>query len=137
MNYQGMVFSRLHLSVTRSLAVSAFVLLATAAQGQAVIATVPVGKRPQAVALNPVTNTIYVITGTTRVFGVTVIDGATNSTVIVTDPNLRFPQAVAVNPVTNKIYVANAIGNNTIINGVTNSTITVTDPNAASPRAVA
>jgi LGFP repeat len=54
------------------------------------------------VALNPVTNKIYVTNGGG---GVTVIDGATNTTTPVTTGNT--PSAVALNPVTNKTYVTN------------------------------
>ena len=68
-----------------------------------VTATVSVGKGPLAVAVNPVTNKIYVANfdGDT----VTVIDGATNSTATVSVGD--HPQAVAVNPETDKIYVVN------------------------------
>jgi YVTN family beta-propeller protein len=68
--------------------------------------TVGAGGYPNAVAVNPVTNKIYVAIGSDS-GTVTVIDGATNSTTTLTDPNAIGPTAVAVNPVTNKIYVAN------------------------------
>jgi uncharacterized repeat protein (TIGR03803 family)/YVTN family beta-propeller protein len=118
------------------------ILLAVPAQSQAVIATVPVRPDPGSLAVDLVTNKIYVscpvgqcTAGTTPT---TVIDGATNSTTNVTDPNAIFPQGVAVNPATNKIYVANAISNNVmVIDGATNSTTTVTDPNAIGPGVVA
>ena len=119
--------------------------LATAlrsAVAQDLIATVPTGQSPYAVAVNPVTNKIYV----TNLCGdssscvptppgtVTVIDGATNDTTTVTvGVN---PQAIAVNPVTNQIYVANGCGNDpqclspngtvTVIDGATNQTTTIT-----------
>lgn len=114
---------------------------------QAVVATVPLGgpgAEPQAVAVNPVTNKIYVAGGAITVIGViTVIDGATNATTSVQAGVV--PVAVAVNSVTNKIYVANqgdkingsSRGNITVIDGLTNATTTVTDPNAAFPSAVA
>ena len=54
-------------------------------------------------AVNPVTNQIYVANGGRQQF-VTVIDGATNNTTTVA---VARPEAVAVNPVTNQIYVAN------------------------------
>ena len=105
-------------------------LTSLAARGQAVIppgptvtATVAAGTNPQAVAVNPVTNKIYVANGGNSV---TVIDGATNATTTVTDPNASSPYAVAVNPVTNQIYVANNGSNNvTVIDGATNATTTV------------
>ena len=84
--------------------------------------TVSVGNSPIAVALNPVTNKIYVADYYSA--NVTVIDGATNSTTTVSTGTL--PRAVAVNPVTNKIYVANYSSNTvTVIDGATNSTTTV------------
>jgi YVTN family beta-propeller protein len=85
------------------------------------------------VAVNPVTNQIYVANGGSN--NVTVIDGATNLTTTVTDPNAKYPAAVAVNPVTNKIYVANSSSDNvTVINGTTYATTVTTT--GASPNAV-
>src|SRR6266852_5780374 len=100
--------------------------------GQRVTATVAAGAASRAVALNPVTNKIYVANANSN--NVTVIDGATNTTATVNAGT--FPIAVAVNPVTNTIYVANFNSNNvTVINGATNTTTTVNA--GASPRAVA
>lgn len=101
---------------------------------------------PRALAVNSITNKIYVANFWSG--NVTVIDGSTNSFVTVADPNAKGIQsvAVAVNPVTNKIYVANnnlfgfsntTAGNVTVIDGATNSITTVTDPNAIAPVAVA
>ena len=96
-----------------------------------------------AVAVNPVTNRIYVANNGSP-GNVTVIDGETNSTTTVSDPNGISPNAVAVNDATNKIYVANGgaypaanHGTVTVIDGATNSTTTLTDPNALAPQAVA
>jgi len=55
------------------------------------------------VAVNPVTNKVYVANWTSN--NVTVIDGATNVTTTVAAG--MQPHAVAVNPVTNKVYIAN------------------------------
>jgi YVTN family beta-propeller protein len=66
-------------------------------------ATVPAGTAPYSVAVNPVTNKIYVANYSSQ--NVTVIDGATNATTTVMAGS--YPDALAVNPVTNKIYVAN------------------------------
>jgi len=101
------------------------------------ITSVFAGNGAIAVAVNPVTNKIYVAV---RVFcetcgsgSVTVIDGATNSTTTVTDPNAVGPLAVAVNPPTNKIYVGNpGSGSVTVIDGASNSTTTINDPGAIS-----
>ena len=104
---------------------------ATPARGQTVIATIPVGQTPVAIAVNPVTNKIYVSCLTNGV--ITVIDGATNTTAAtLTDPNASFVQQVAVNSATDKIYVANFNSSNvTVIDGATNSITTVKDPNAS------
>jgi DNA-binding beta-propeller fold protein YncE len=105
---------------------------------QVVIATIPAGASPNAVAVNSVTNQIYVTNrcgsdpscaspGT-----VTVIDGATNNTATVSAG--YNPQGVAVNSVTNQIYVTNRCGGDpscaspgtvTVIDGATNNTTTV------------
>ena len=89
---------------------------------QTVSATLPAGTAPQSVAVNPVSNQIYVANGGSNT--VTVIDGATNATTTVAAGTV--PRSVAVNPVTNQIYVANDGSNNvTVIDGATNATSTV------------
>jgi YVTN family beta-propeller protein len=109
------------------------------ATNSATTVTDPSAIQPQAVAVNPVTNKIYV--GNSVSNNVTVIDGATNSTTTVTDPNASFPIAVAVNSVTNKIYVKNVNFTVTVIDGLTNSTVTLSTPtssdSALSPNLVA
>jgi YVTN family beta-propeller protein len=87
-----------------------------------VTTTINTGTNPQAVAVNPVTNKIYVANYYSD--NVTVIDGATNGTITVSAGD--GPNAVVVNPVTNKIYTVNATSNNiTVIDGATNNTTTV------------
>jgi YVTN family beta-propeller protein len=110
------------------------VLLVAPAQGQTVIATVPVGQTPGNLAVNPLTDKIYV--SNIGSGDITVIDGATNSTTTIKDPSAQLMQTVALNPVTNKIYVAvwNGV---TVIDGATNSITTVTDPNASGSHGVA
>src|SRR5207244_4138226 len=104
------------------LTVFLFILPAISAQGQTVTATLTAGTSPFAVAVNPVTNKIYVANFSGDV---TVIDGASNNTSTVTAGTGPF--AVAVNPVTNKIYVANVSSNDvTVIDGATNGTSNVT-----------
>ncbi len=100
--------------------------------------TVTTGGIPAAVAINPVSNKIYVAncgvcTGGSNI--VTVIDGATNAATAVSAG--IDPWDVAVNPVTNKVYVSNNAGSVTVIDGATNTTATLTDPNAINPYAVA
>ncbi len=83
---------------------------------------VAAGTYPQSVAVNPVTNMIYVANNSSS--NVTVIDGATNTTTTVAAGS--HPYSVTVNTVTNKIYVANNnSGNVTVIDGATNITTTV------------
>ena len=116
--------------------------------------TVPAGICPTAVAVNSVTNKIYVANfgfssvtcGSCFDYGsITVIDGAANAGVTITDPNARFPRALAVDPATNKIYVANQgslmtpttnPGNVTVIDGATNAITTVADPKAFAPNSL-
>ena len=69
---------------------------------------VAAGSSPLAVAVNPVTNKIYVANEDSD--NVTVIDGSDNSTSTVAAGTS--PYAVVVNPVTNKIYVANHFSDN-------------------------
>ncbi len=119
------------------------------ALSQVVIATLPAGTHPNAVAVNAGTNKIYVANQTCDTIPcpgpgtVTVIDGATNTTTTV---NVGvYPNGVAVNPVTNKIYVTNKCGLDvncaslstvTIIDGATNATATVPVGYAATAIAV-
>jgi YVTN family beta-propeller protein len=98
--------------------------------------TDPNAEDPIAVAVNPITNKIYVANNGdlgkngTNIGSITVIDDTTNSTTNITDANALSPHAVAVNPVSNRIYVANGNGSVTVIDGATNSVSTITDPNA-------
>src|SRR5260370_538592 len=94
-----------------------------AAYAQIVPTTVNAGTNPNSVAVNPVTNKIYVANSGSA--NVTVIDGATNSTTTVNAGTI--PVSIAVNPVTNKIYVANFTSTNvTVTDGSTNSPTPVT-----------
>jgi YVTN family beta-propeller protein len=82
-----------------------------------VVSTIPVGQNPVAVAVNPVTNQIYVAnfspyTPTTSIdcgippYGsATVIDGTTESTTTINLQYRQGPFAVAVNSATDKAYV--------------------------------
>src|SRR5260370_4233661 len=113
-----------HRYVTPMCAIVCALLLQPSAGAQIVTATIPVGIYPVAVAVNPVTNKIYVATSRGTV---TVIDGGTNTVCnTCTVAAGTTPYAVAVNPATNKIYVANHNNNNvTGIDGTTNATTTV------------
>src|SRR5215831_14061863 len=98
-------------------ALAALALFPLAGRAQKVTTTVPVGTNPFEIAINPITNKIYVANLSSA--NVTVIDGATNATTTVSAGSS--PRAVAVNPVTNRIYVANESSNNvTVIDGASN-----------------
>lgn len=87
-----------------------------------ILATIPVGKGPGDLSVNPKTNMIYVTNYGDNT--VSVINGKTNS-VIATVSVGKAPVHVAVNPNTNSVYVANAKGNTvSVINGNNNSIIT-------------
>lgn len=119
----------------RNLVLAAAALLlvtATAWPAVASATTIPAGNDPVAIAVNSVTNKIYVANFSSN--DVTVIDGATNSATTVGVG--QAPIAIAVNSVTNKIYVANSgSAGVTVIDGATNSTATVAV--GASPNDVA
>ena len=101
-------------------ATMAILFAITLANADWVTDTIATGTNPRAVAVNPVTNTMYVAN-----FGsatVTVISGAF-SQITATITVGSSPCAVAVNPLTNKIYVANQAGGSvTVIDGATNLT---------------
>jgi YVTN family beta-propeller protein len=129
---------RLSFTAVLSLAAGLLLLPRGPAWAQTVSSTLTVGSAPGAVAVNTLTNKIYVVNTLSN--NVTVIDGATNATTKVSVGN---PVAVAVNEVTNKIYIAagslvrpGPIGI-TVIDGATNSTTTITDPDMKFPRALA
>jgi large repetitive protein len=118
-------------STLMSLSLVLSLLLPLAAQAT----TITAGVGPWAIAVNPMTNKVYV--ANYSYFGeVTIIDGGTaTATSVFTGYS---PAAVAVNPVTNKTYVANFNGDSvTVIDGATNSTHTVVDGTARGPAAIA
>ena len=84
--------------------------------------TDPNASAPRDVAINPVTNKIYVANSWSN--NLTVIDGSTD-TIVATVPAGAAPYAVAVNPSTNKIYVANKnSGTITVVDGSTDTVAT-------------
>ncbi len=108
------------------------ILPAASLRAQTPTTTVVAGNAPIGVAVNPVTNKIYVVNQLSN--NVTVIDGATNNTTTVVAGTQPFN--VAVNPLTNKIYVPNPSSDSvTVIDGATNTTTTVVVGD--SPRGVA
>jgi YVTN family beta-propeller protein len=118
----------IHLGIIRQCRPVALAILASvaciavpAAHAQAVTATVVAGPNPFAIAVNSVTNKIYVVNRNTS-GSVTVIDGATNATsTIAVGSN---PNAVAVNMVTNKVYVTNNADETlSVIDGATGAVV--------------
>jgi YVTN family beta-propeller protein len=120
------------LSVAAYCAAAVAFLLASPLSAETAVATVPVGSNPRSIAVNPITNVIYVANSQSN--NVTIIDGKTDQAATVAVGSV--PSFVAVNPVTNKIYVANSGDNTvTVLDGATNNTITVSA--GTSPSAVA
>lgn len=120
-------------SMPRVFALTAMIVAVCAtANSQGVLATVPVGSYPVAIALNPVTKKIYVANQNSN--NLTIIDG--NTYQATTIPMGTLPTAVAVNPVTNKVYVSNGGSNTvTVLDGQTNHATTV--PTSGYPAGIA
>jgi YVTN family beta-propeller protein len=98
------------------------VLFTTNIPADAVVATATTGTEPQAIALDSVTNKIYVANYGSG--NVSIIDGTTTTTTSVRSGSNPF--ALAVNPVTDMVYVANSGGGTvTAINGATGGTSVV------------
>jgi YVTN family beta-propeller protein len=102
------------------------VLAAGLARAQTVGPTISVGSAPAAIAVNPVTNKVYVANEASN--NVTVIDGSTHLATSVTVGTR--PTWIAVNPETNKVYVSNfgngpALPSVMVLNGA-NDTVTST-----------
>ncbi|MBI1785461.1 YncE family protein, partial [Candidatus Sumerlaeota bacterium] len=96
---------------------------------------IPAGTAPNAIAINPVTNKIYVANFSSN--NVTVIDGTTHATTTVGTGGSG-PIAIAVNPVTNKIYVCNYLSDNvTRILGSNDTAAIINNVNFNGPIAVA
>jgi len=119
--------SCLRFAGVKAFAISAFLALfaglaaPVTARAQAVVATPEVGTNPSGIALNPVTNKVYVSNWDSN--SVSVIDGATNA-VVATPAVGTNPFAIAVNPATNMVYVANYGSNSvSVINGATNAVV--------------
>jgi DNA-binding beta-propeller fold protein YncE len=139
--------------ICRYLAATVLLLVPRLSRAQIVTDTIAVGINPTAVAVNEVTNRIYVANCTYSAQTyltqgtVTVIDGETNLTTKI--PVGVCPGALAVNPLTNKVYVANFgrynqfcsscsdYGSVTVIDGATDAATTIVNPSGKLPRAVA
>jgi YVTN family beta-propeller protein len=86
-----------------------------------VTASVPTAAHPYAIAVNSVTNKIYVLNRTTS-GSVTVIDGKTHATSSI--PVGANPSSLDINMVTNRVYVANSDdGTVSVIDGAANAVV--------------
>ena len=86
-------------------------------------ATINVGKSPVALAINELTNRIYVANNGSG--SVSVIDGAKDAVAATIDVG-ALPYVLAVNPVANKIFVSNTFSDVvTLIDGKNNATTTI------------
>jgi YVTN family beta-propeller protein len=90
--------------------------------GNAIVASIPVGKNPQAVVYNPANGLIYTANALSNTLSI--INGTSNSlvgSIIVGAFPGKNPTGITLNPINNTIYVTN-MGSNTVsvINGTTN-----------------
>jgi len=101
-----------------------------------VTATVPIGKNPDGVAVDPGTHAVYVANAFDNT--VSVIDASTR-TVTATVPAGKYPQGVAVDPGTHTVYVTNLVGANNTVSVIDGSTrtVTATVPVGRNPNGVA
>lgn len=89
---------------------------------QSVVAHIPLGRTPTSLAVNPVTNRVYVASKSLLSSSLQVIDGSTNT--ISTTLSLTFqPEAIAVNPTTNRIYSVDFIRGLFVLDGTTNTVV--------------
>ena len=109
----------------RALAAAALVAGAASAPvlAQTAGVRIPVGVNPLALAVNPVTNKVYVANSGSNT--ITVINANTGATATIAGGT--YPAWVAINAETNKVYVSNLISaSTTIINGATDTVTTTT-----------
>lgn len=98
------------------LAVAVLAVFGNIAHAESVVTVIPVNNKPLGVAVNPLTNRIYVAASLNFEGNVAVIDGATN-TVIDRIPTGTGTSAfkIAVNPATNRVYVTNTLGSSVVV----------------------
>ena len=95
---------------------------------QTLLGNILVGSHPQAVAVNPYTDRIYVIDEPSN--QITEIDGVTNITTAIplgANQQESLNGALAINPFTNKIYAVDGVNNHlAVIDGATRAVTMVT-----------
>jgi YVTN family beta-propeller protein len=99
-----------------------------------VTTTIPVGKNPNGLAVDPDSHTVYVANGKDNT--VSVLDGTTRA-VTTTIPVGQDPGAVAVDPGTHSVFVANFKGNSVSVLDGTTRAVTTTIPVGLHPEGVA
>ena len=107
----------------RTAATAALACACFTAQAQTAGTRIPVGTNPTQIAINPVTNKIYVANAGSD--NVTVINAGTNA-VITTVPVNDDPRWIGINVETNRIYVSHLTAANTAIIDGTTDTVTGT-----------
>lgn len=88
-----------------AMALAGTLILPCLAHAQSVVATVPTGVAPQGIAVDPVTNNVFVANQGGN--SIAVLSGATSSALATVNVGSA-PTAVAVNPATGMVYVANS-----------------------------
>jgi len=97
-----------------------------------VIATVTVGSDPDDIAVDPLTNRVYI--PNTGSNSVTVIDGTTNSDAVIDTINVGLsPQSVNLSQIANKLYVVNEFGGTLSIIDLGSNSVVATVPIGTEP----
>jgi YVTN family beta-propeller protein len=99
-----------------------------------VVATVPVGRGPQGVAVNPAGSLVYVTNNGSNT--ISIIDTATNE-VTATVPVGVGPFGVAVNPAGSRVYVTSRVNNTVSVLDTATNRVIATVPVGNSPQGVA
>jgi uncharacterized repeat protein (TIGR01451 family) len=122
------------LSWLRRAAIGAVAISCACVQAQAIPGTYyTVGANPVAVAVNPVTNKVYVANADDDTVSVIDLASHHDKTIAVGD----YPRWIAINVESNTIYVSNLVGaNTTIIDGATDTVIATTPSVGAGPTAI-
>ena len=118
----------------RICSICVFLAAVSQAPAQTVTATVATTAAPNSIALNPVTNKIYL--SDSAINAVTVLNGATDAAVLTVSVGAS-PGPVAVNATTNRVYVGNAgDGTVSVVDGATDKNIATVET-GGNPTAIA
>ncbi|HEX4020256.1 MAG TPA: MBG domain-containing protein [Acidobacteriaceae bacterium] len=111
-------------AATAVMALACSLILAHPVYAQSIVGTVPVGTTPQGVAVDPVTNNIFVVNQASNT--VTVLNGATGAAIGTPISVGAAPVAVALNPATGMVYVANSGSGSTSVSIINENNLTAT-----------